>query len=531
VSREYTGGVRPLHQPRLRRHDRLNLELEVTHPAPSVTAPSVECCLEIWLLMPAALKRLTASQRLYEQLHIETRLQTPLIGMADLCRVDGIGSPLGVLHALCEQLGPAPLSAASQRTIRQEARLLAFTLRSAARAPREAALYGTQSAAAIQESACEFAARSRMLLESYRRIRAVLEDGGLDEATRRCLRYCDEYLSAQLSLATLRLMAVLEGAGIDSGSAREALSAVLAGEEAVRRAQGWAPPPGPTPDPLGDTRFLRRVRLLSRYAARPLRLIDERSQVTVIAEQVALMAASALAMAWAAGLQIFAMYVLHLELSSQDFGLGIVSLFVVVAVVGYILKDRIKATVGAALTRRLPRWIDDRRHILRVRETPIGAVQERARRVGIEEIPLPLRQLRTDVWLSSLQEDAELDVLRYRRRVTMKPRVAVECFPRFDGIKEHFYLNIWPWTRELPPSRKRVLVFDPSTGLAQRGIQQQHQVELLIQYTVRSGGKLAHQHHGRSVILLSRRGIISVDGVADSGEREEHEDGEEDQDD
>ena len=97
-------------------------------------------------------------------------------------------------------------------------------------------------------------------------------------------------------------------------------------------------------DPSGRAAFLDQTSLLKKYFGSVLYLDIQRDKRDGWAEHVALALAAALAMIWAIGLQIFTFFALGLDLT-QNMGLGFLLIFSMIAVIGYILKDRIKATV------------------------------------------------------------------------------------------------------------------------------------------------------------------------------------------
>ncbi len=501
---------------RLLRHDKLQLELKLEHPVRSVIDQQSDASLDVWFYLPPAVGVSEAThppEDFYADLRTMTRLRTPEVPLDELSQTGGHRSPLSALALLVTRIGVRGPTRHQSRAIRQEARLVSACYRSACRRPLQDILIATDSASAIVQL-LTLARSSDRIACQYRALRERLSKHKLHREVRRCLGFVDEYLSMQVENTCLKALHLSESIPPADGlaAAQAELRAVAHNEATHREQQGWRTVLSADSDKDADAAFLDQASLLKKYVSAVLYLDDHQSRANEVAEQIVLGFAAALAMTWTVGLQVFTFFALGLELSAE-MGTTLVWTFIAVAVVGYILKDRLKATVGQALARRLPRLLSDRRFVIRYGTGRIATTSERMRFVSGDTVPEEIQRTRLSTVRNTLVAEATADVLHYSRQIRLHPREATASFPRFDGIKEVLRFNVWRWIRTMAASRKRLLTMTPDGKLIERRAPNLYIVDLLLRLESPGPDGTPETTIGNARVYLNRRGIVRVEPV------------------
>lgn len=490
------------------RHDRLQADLTIACNVREVMQAAVSYELDVWLQLPGDLgigPRRTPADTLYQDLRVRSRLRTPVVRLEDLNDPRGRNSPLAALSLLCDtpDLGPA-----WSRDVRREARLVARVLRSA----------GRRVLAACHPGSPHLPTLLPILLQAleqtaprFRELNARLIRGRINADTALCLEATDEYLSLQTELLATRAVALIDAVAAHT-ELRAAFVAVARREDQLRHAKGWR---SRMPDPRrmdSEEAFLDQASTLKLYVERVLYLRHIPSRVQKVAHNTILGLAAALAMAWAVGLQVFALYSLGLDLS-QGAGTSIVVAFSTIAVLGYILKDRIKAWSAEVLARQLPRFLDDRGATLTwgIADTVLGRATERLAYETATELDPEVRRRHLEALGSRLPTEVHDDVLHYRRRLILLPRVAVSVFPSFVGINESIRLNLARWVRTLDDPSRSIVVLDENDIPVTRKMPHRTSMPVITRLRWRSEQGRWQESWAVHRILLTQRGISRVD--------------------
>jgi hypothetical protein len=507
---------------RLTRHDRLQLELKVEHHAPETSSAKLEGELELWFFLPPATGIGAGdydNERFYEDLRVFTRLKTPTFSLKQLSDTRDTLSPMGRLYSRVIALGDGSLPKRRQRSLRRDCKLLVVATRTALRVDRELEF---DDETLGQDPTLQLAEQARNLVRQFRELHTRLQARKLNKRTLRCLSFADEYLSVLVEFAAVEAMVQLQDHRNDQPDAERAFGQLqeLAREEVrYRKEREWRSVLDSDPDdPLGKAAYLDQTSLLKKYFSSVLHLTLRQDKTNGWAEHVALAVAAALAMTWAVGLQIVTFFALDLDLS-KGMGSGLVLIFFSVAVVGYILKDRIKATVGAALRSRIPQWLSDRRSDIYPNrsEHSIGRVEERMLFVEPDEVPDEVQAARLASLRSRLVAETHVDVLHYRRNIVINCRRARTELDHFEGLSDIIRVNIWRWIRTFAGSKKAVQVLDRSGDPSVVEAPNEYVVDVLVRYSIGSNRAEAEQSSQVQKIrmFLNRRGILRVIAVED----------------
>ena len=512
----------PVRSVRLGRHDRLQAELKVEYPVHDVLQAAAAFELDIWLHLPADVgigPERTGAESVYQDLRVQTRLKTPSVHLRDLADPRGKGSPLVALAVLVDAPEQTPAWA---RDVRREARLAARVLRSSGRRVLAAAGRHPDRARELMGLMLE---TCRVVGPRFRALAQRLRALPLDPPTALCLEATDEYLSLQTELLCTRAVALLDQVGVD-GALRAGLAELARREDDLRRDRHWRSRMPAGHDAVEDEPFLDQAGLLKRYVERVLILRPVPSRVQRFAHDTILGLAAALAMSWAVGLQVFALYSLDLDLS-RGAGTSIVVAFSTIAVLGYILKDRIKAWSAEVLARQLPRFLDDRGFLLTwgIQATVLGRVSERLKFIPAERLDPEVHRRHEAAMGTPLAAEVHDDVLHYRRRVVLQPRAALAVFPRFVGVNDTIRLNVARWVRTLSAPHRSIVVLDDQDRPVERRLPNRYSVPVVTRLRSRDASGHPHEEWAVHRILLTQRGVVRVDALGQLPEEDREETG------
>ncbi len=493
----------------IRQHDRLNLELKIEYPTPDITQAKVETLVDVWFFLPPAIGASAEtydSEDFYGDLRAHTRLKTPYVPLDDLARRDGPLSPLSTLGMLRQHLPAGTPPQPMGEAIRREARLLCCMFRRSVRGTtlRLQALAEHERDAEVVRLAQE----SRALLAAWRGARGLFADVPLVPRTRAALAICDEALSLDVEALMSRIL--LDVPGI-SDDARLVLAKLAVEERKLRVARGDRSAAMPDDvDPDVRACFWDQASLLKKFVSQSLYLFPQEHRGAKALEHLAKAIAAALAMAWTVALQIATVFLLGLELNSSV-DLKVVVLFSLLAVGGYILKDRMKETIGRRLASFIPRLLYDRRLDLYHPEStaPFGQVRERVNISSKEPLPGAVDALRSVSARNRISLWTDTQTLHYERRMSVLPRSGTRSFARLDGLTDILRLNLSTWVRTLDDRKKRVAVVSDDGFVSSVEVPNRYVVDVITRVTNGTGARCQGWR-----LTLTRRGIERVEGFS-----------------
>lgn len=501
----------PSREPLLRvgRHDRLQLELKVEQPTPSLAAKEVDYEVELFFWLPQATSISESEyppELFYEDLRVYTRLKTPDVPLDQIVRPDGAGSPLAVLETVLGRTGAHGPLPADVAMVRSEPKLLCAMLKSRVRDA-----FAGLDATRLGEAGERLASQLETLVPAWRSTKdRLLAFEQLDEVSRDTLNYCDEAVSVQVELAALTMLGRFAEHGHEPGEAGARLADLTSAERRYRDAKGWRSVLRADGTERQDEAVLDQGRLLKKHWSAVLHLTPRRDRWDSLARHGALGVAAGLAMLWAVGVQVWMLIALGLQVQ-KGVSMGFLIAFSVLAVGAYVLKDRIKAWTGAWLARRLPRWFDDRRFLLHpdAGSEALARTAERVQFVRPEAVPQSVSDARLASLRNRLLLEAPQDVLHYRRRVQQHPRRGVARFTHYDGLTDVLRLNVWRWVRGYARSRRRLELLDDEGRLQTRRVDNRYFVDLIVRY--RRVSPEPFEVFSHQVLVLNRHGIVRVE--------------------
>ena len=178
---------------RLKKHDRLQLELKVEHRIPSNMARKVRSELDVWFYLPPATGVGPGDYdtgRFYEDLRVFTRLKTPSYSLEQLGNPDDTTAPLGRLYQRVRTLPDGSLPKKREGQLRRDCRLLVVATRLALRVDLDAE-FDEDDPRPVVHSSQQLAQLARNLLKQFRTLQPQLKRRKLRKRTRRCLCFAD----------------------------------------------------------------------------------------------------------------------------------------------------------------------------------------------------------------------------------------------------------------------------------------------------------------------------------------------------
>lgn len=346
-------------------------------------------------------------------------------------------------------------------------------------------------------------------LGSVRRLRAkiaafrALEPPELPQA----LAFAEEYASAVIDQELSELPALIEQLpGLRDGQAtaarlRVVVSRTLAQINRRRLEQGFATPWGDAPE-----YFSYRIGLLKAELERALHIDTRQRASDPFIRNSAAMVAAGLAATWAVLAQV--------PFIGNDVTRDHQVLFISVAVLAYVLKDRIKEWTRQVLSSRILPWDHDREIIGdAISRVGFGAfsgrARERVRYVGESQIPAEIGALRTaHRTVRGVTTETE-QILHYRRHLLFTS--GTTPVPAGFGVQGLLRLSLDEILRRLDDPVELVRFYDYKTGrFSGAELPKVHHMNLVLhavdpQVRVRTLMRVR--------VVVNQRGVVRLDPV------------------
>lgn len=249
------------------------------------------------------------------------------------------------------------------------------------------------------------------------------------------LRLVDEYMSLNIEEYLRRMVVHLAVLAKQSehDDLRRRLMDVVVADEAYRRSHNLSSIIEPGSD---NEEYTHRLSLLKKFCQNILFLRVQRSQARKAWEEVFLAVAAGAAMAVALSITLAA----HSQFQQVSFN------FFIIAIVSYILRDRMKDGLRNFLYRRAGKYLYERntRILDPVTDDEVGVCQERVDYGSDVKVPPEVQRLRSrDDLVLAVQSELKESVIRYRKVIKLNS----EILPRLGdgmttGITDIIRLNV-----------------------------------------------------------------------------------------
>lgn len=482
--------------PTFRVHDRTHVELAVDYRLREGRA--VESFVwESFYFVPESLRlhsRTYDKSDVYADLQSYVRFEVPDVGYGELT-----GSPLdGVARAIASGDHAAAM---------REMRLFACMVRAAGVEARDAIARGLEGDEHARTRA--LALTARMVADSARigpRLRAVLAPAraGADPL-RTAACWIDEDVSRLVETLLGNVVQRLRRAGAPENLVSAAEQVAVA-EARYRQAigLGGVGSIGMKRREVEQLEFRRHV--LKRFTSSVLWLSPRvRPGATWVLHLLYAIAAS-VAMSFA--------LVAALWNGSDTSTRGFVT-WVIVAVLAYAAKDRIKALLQTIFSSMVSRHFPDRRWRIfdRERGLELGTMGEQSGFLAWKELPSDVLAVRRMTRVHPLEEQARPEtVLYHRKTVTLKASQVAAADPRFRALTEIFRLDLRRWLAHTDDPKREIVFADPERGTVGAAIAPRV-YNIGVVHRLRREDELDAPWH-RVRIVVTRKGIRRIDPVA-----------------
>ncbi|MBL9037269.1 MAG: hypothetical protein JNG84_02020 [Archangium sp.] len=440
------GGSPELFETKLDIHDRKQFELKLEYQ-PSGTDPRSEYFVETLLFLPRSLnvsQDTWPREDFYADLHNYVRLKTPVLAFDEL--LTGSHSPL---VQLTERIALGLLGPESE--VVYDAKMLACVLRGALRRftrgmKQQCAAMAQgkespdcappESIERLQQLARKSVDATQRTLQEYRSTVGQLQEKyNLSPKTQASLRLVDEYMSLVVEQSFRKVVVQMERmprTGVCAELRRELMDVVIA-DESYRKSLGLTSVIAPDSD---NEEYTHRLGFLKKFCMNILFLKVQRSSQRKAWEEMlfAMAAGGSMALALAIG------FVAQTRYPQASFN------FFVIAVMGYMVKDRIKEGLRRVLSAYAGKFLYERttRILDPVTQDAVGVCKEKVDYGSAVDVPPEVKSLREhDDLITAAQGEVAEDVIRYRKRITLES----EMLPRIGdglvaGVTDIIRLNI-----------------------------------------------------------------------------------------
>jgi len=435
----------PLLQNRLEVHDRKQFEIKLEYQ-PSGADDETRYLVEMFLFLPNSLNidaETYPRGDFYADIHNYVRFTTPVMSLEELLAVEG--SPLVRLEAWLRT------GMATEAEIVYQAKLLCCIFRGALRRFAKLVDGRCEPPVAAGMGEVEYAELQQLILRSQESVAKVLgrfrawtkATGGLrlQEKTRASLRLVDEYMSLtveQYFRKAVTEMDALPRSGVYI-EPRKALMAAVILEETYRKENQLRSVLSPTGD---NEEYMHRIGFLKKFCMNILFLSARRKQKRQGWEEVLFAMAAGLAMAFATAVAFWAQ--LRFTQASLNFFL--------IAVVGYMVKDRIKEGLRRIFSKFASMHLFDRMAEIvdPVTKKCLGTLEERVDYGRSVKVPHEIASLRClDDFITVSQGELSETVIRYQKEIVLDAELLPKTDRRLTGVTDIIRLNVERFLRDM----------------------------------------------------------------------------------
>jgi hypothetical protein len=324
------------------------------------------------------------------------------------------------------------------------------------------------------------------------------------------LRETSKFLDEYLSLITEEyLTSLLEALRKNSAalaalkSVEEELTALIVAQSRYRAAMNY---PSILKEGENNEVIIYRRGVLKKFISSALYLKSELDEWQT-GTQLVLGLAAGLAMLFAALAAIYAQN--RYTMNSAP--------FVLIVVVSYIFKDRIKDWLKLLFSRNLTRWFSDReiRILDPENSKKIGVLKEAFTFISEAAVPPDISRLRKIDNITSIDEDGKPErVFKYKKEIALYPRKILAAHNRRKDLNDIMRFNIKDFITQADDSRVDYTYADPATGrIKTASCARVYHMNLIIKYSYADAQGADKIHYDRIRIVLNKEGLVRLEEV------------------
>jgi hypothetical protein len=366
------------------------------------------------------------------------------------------------------------------------------------------------------------------LIEGYRNrylVRLKTDPILIDEEVERAFLLVDEFLSARLDWIVIALRERFLTQGDVPPDLLVWLDVVLRHENAYRKETGLITlEDGPDRAQRLEA-YYYRFGLLKKYVSEVLYVRVKQERRDSVYRNVIAGFCAGLAALWAALADLQ-----RTRVVGRDSTLRLVAV-IMVGVVAYIFKDRIKELSKEYFNERLKRFLPDYLthmtydHVRPDGEritTNMGAVWEFMRHLTREMLPPDVRYIREIENRSKLDPERSDVILHFGRQIQFRLEAIRSSLPRARHLKNVVRFDISEFLAKLDDPKQPLTFYDPEHGISHIAAPKVYHVNVVFRYSVEranpDGTTGAHVEYERIRVILNKKGIRRIETVLARGE-------------
>jgi hypothetical protein len=452
----------------------------------------------------------------YSSIQRYIRFKTPQFSLARIIDPLAEASPLARIRKGLQIAAAGPETGEAVEAIFSETKLLGVVTRGAIRdVVKEllgalAALGPSDTSGArlqaVQESAQAFVGDIDAYISTVRELQHEMLGAAVPVKLREAFLFFDEFISLTIQdyLSTL-LHALRERPDLEEPF-REldaAIAGIITRQQSHRKSMDY---PSVLSEGKTDSTLLYRRGVLKKFISNVLFLNTEVSEWGGLS-QLPLAVAAGFAMLFAAVVMV---------LAQNRYTTNSIP-FIVVVVVSYVFKDRLKDWLKLYFSKGLVRWTADRK--IRIRDPysgrVIGNLKEAFSFTGQARIPAAVLHCRHMDNITSIDEEGKPEwIIKYEKEVQLFPARISRFHQRRRDLNDIMRLNIDDLLKQADDPVVDYLHLDPVSGrLEQVQCERVYHVNIVFTYRSLDSRKQAAQRFERIRLVLNRDGIVKLDEV------------------
>lgn len=456
---------------------------------------------EFYIFIPNALQindqTYTKQQFYIDQTNL-IRFKTPYLTMKQLLDVENIDSPLGRL----EKIRIMAQTPENYEILNNEVKLLGDIFRSSLRdkliefSKRLNRLKKAESFEEFNKDVNTYLKELELFKDNFRAIKTRYLETWLQDKLGNLFHYVEEFLIACESKSLTQFLQRLRL------KQNEALSKLDKKITQIIISNEELNPHPALNDEAKDEFILYKEALLNKFVIDPLLLKTSRSSVDQRYKNI--IGGIPAAVAMAIYMVLFAWQWSHFVVNSEP--------FIVLTVILYVMKDRIKEELRLISYRQAARWFSDYTTEIHSNGTDLGTLRESFAFVQESQIDPTVLEMRNREFHGILEGFKRPEqVIYYKKNVKLKEKLHT-MEPRFDALNLIFRFDIHHFLTKAEDAYQQTLVLDANTELVKRvQLPRVYHINIIMKTT---RGKNGITHFDKFRLIVDKSGIKRVENLS-----------------
>lgn len=502
-------------------HDRHQFEVKLDYTVDPRRRKN-DYCVEVYFFIPRAMHinaETYSRAHFYQDIQGYIRFKTPHIGLEKLIDDENGYSPLNRLKDPLAKLRAGHPDRGLSRGVINEMKMFSCIFRSMVRnycalLLNELDQRGDLSPGQVRSFEFDVVPASEKFLDdmercldAFRDLRSDLLAPPVPDSVRHAYEYVNEMLSISVSEGLNELLSGLEAFSEESTSGERLVQRVrelVITEDSYRRDTGYASVIVPD-DPSKNESYRYRRGVLKKFCSNILFLRTNTREVAKGTREMLLAFAAGIAMVVATGISIWA---------STKYRLNSLP-FLVIVVMGYMLKDRTKEWLRGYFAKGLSRWLVD--HKLSIVDPgtgeTIGVCGETFAFIPFQSVPPEVKRVRNMDRLTTIEHEGKPEeIIRYEKTVQLNGRKIMAIQNRRSDINDIVRFNISAFLTRLDDPYTKVLYLEPKSGQQKRvTCAKVYHLNVVFRFRTHDEKGNANYTHNRIRIILDKTGIRRIE--------------------